>query len=113
MSTYKPIKDNDYYRQDRSVIPHKPIIHFYPDVTDKDITEGELDIEFTLSYKDTLDQIQKGVDDIHTMQMSFANPKTAEKYRCLIHLLDIPNNTQRIGLLAFSNTGEFYIKEWL
>lgn len=113
MSTYKPIKDNDYYRQDRSVNPNKPSIHFYPNITDNDLREEDLDIEFTVSYKDTLDKIQSGIDDIHTVQMSFANPKTAERYRCYIHLVDIKNNTQRIGLLEFANTGEYYIKEWL
>ena len=76
MAQYKDIKDQEFYKKKNIPVGPKPEIHFYPDITDDALKSGNIDIDFSLSYIDTLNKINSHVDDIHTPQMAFANPKT-------------------------------------
>lgn len=114
MAQFKDVKDQEYYkRRNIPANPNKPEIHFYPDVTDEFIKSDEYDIDFTLSYADCLKKISEGVEDIHTPQMAFANPKTAGTYECYMHYIDLKKGTQRIAVVEFSLRGELVVKEWI
>ena len=114
MGHFADIKSQEFYRkQNIPANPNKPEIHFYPDITDEALRKDEFDIDFTLSYADCLKKINEGLDDIHTPQMAFANPKTAEVYECYMHYLDLANATQRIALIEFSLRGEIVVKQWI
>lgn len=113
MAQFKDIRDQEYYKKRNIPAAPKPEIHFYPDITDEALLSGEIDIEFTLSYRDVLDKIHKGEDDIHTPQMAFANPKTADTHTCFLHQLDLKNGTQKIALIDFAPNGEVVVKEWI
>lgn len=113
MAQYKDIKDQEFYKKKNIPVGPKPEIHFYPDITDDALKSGNIDIDFSLSYIDTLNKINSHVDDIHTPQMAFANPKTAEVYDCYMHQLDLANGLQKIALIEFARNGEVIVKEWL
>ena len=112
-SQFRDIKDQEFYKRRNIPTGPKPEIHFYPDITDDAIKSGAIDIDFTLSYIDVLNKINNGEDDIHTPQMAFANPKTAETYDCYMHKLDLVNGVQTIARIEFSYSGEVIVKEWI
>lgn len=115
MAKYIPIEKSSYYKRSQATPKEqveKPMIHFYPDVTDEMISSGKYDIPFILSYKDMEQAIAKGEDDIHTCQMVFANPTVAQSYDCYVHYIDAEKETQRIAHIEF-NRGQIVIKEWV
>ena len=114
MAQFKSIKDDPFYKPKKESIDStpKPEMHFYPNMTDKEMLSGAYDIEFTFSYCDVMDKMKR-LEDISTPQMSFANPKTEEVYNCFLHKLSDDRKSQVIGRMKFGQTGEMYISEWV
>lgn len=117
MAKYTPIEKNPYYRRNRSVPKNenfeKPSIHFYPDITDELLKSKNYDIPFLYTFASTAAAIEKLEDEIHTLQMSFANQTTARTYDCYVHYMDPTTDTQKIGLIGFGNGGAIMIREWV
>lgn len=86
--------------------------HFYPDITDEMLLSKKYNIEWTLSYADCLKKINN-IEDFHTPQMAFCNPRTAETYDCFIHKINPTDNTQEVALVGFNSVGEVQVKEWV
>lgn len=113
MAQFKSIKDDPFYKPKKDVdMTPKPEMHFYPNMTDEEMLSGNYMMEFTFSYCDVMEKMKR-LEDIHTPQMAFANPKTEEIYNCFLHKISDDRKSQVIGRMKFGQNGDMYISEWV
>lgn len=111
---YQSPKNNPYYKPPGIPVHQGPRAeaHFYPTVTDAMLKSDKYNIDWVLSYADCLKKINN-LEDVHTTQMAFCNPRTAETHDCYIHKINVNDNTQEIGLVGFDSVGDIKIQEWV